>query len=143
MPSRQLATICHAVPPRFGLGAARADEADDPPTYYEALAVRMAAGEPAEVLERVFRLANADGPGELPPDLAGHAADVARYRELGNRSLSVGDVVVLTPDEGRSRAWVCAPLGWHPLDAVPEPVPTPPGATRSAARAAHDAHDAH
>lgn len=42
-------------------------------------------------------------------------AEVARYRAAGNRSLSVGDVVVLVTPEG-PEAHACASCGW---DLVP------------------------
>jgi len=45
--------------------------------------------------------------------------DIARrYREGGNRSLSVGDLVVIDGE-----AWACASAGW---DQVPAPAPAPP-----------------
>ena len=132
-------TITHAVPPQFLYGIADLGEAQ--PTYYEAYTPNpLAAKEPKELLEMLWVVCNVDAPEDLPGHLAGLAEDTRQYRALGNRSLSVGDVVILTPVQGgHASAWICAPVGWERMARVPEPVPTPSGATWSAARSAHDA----
>lgn len=70
----------------------------DQPT---ALITELMDGKPIKALEEVFCNLNAhDGSGPLP-DWA------VAYFDNGNRSLSVGDVVVIG-----ETAWRCAPFGW-------------------------------
>ena len=138
---RYIVTICHAHPPQFthGMGI-NLEGLNGEPTYYEALQIIEEAEEPTEVLEVAFTLGNVDGPEMLPDRLSHLADEVRKYRALGNRSLSVGDVVILTPvstvASERPSAWICASLGWEQLERIPEVVPTPTDSARSAAHLA-------
>lgn len=130
-------TVAHAVPPNFTYGLGLPLSLGEP-TYYEAM--RFATGlldEPKHLLEVAWTIGNVDDPDQLPDHLAIYTADAHRYRELGNRSLSVGDIVVLTNASG-SQAWICAPVGWHAIE-PPEVIPTSPRAELSAARNALNA----
>lgn len=132
-----LVTIAHAVPPDFTYGMGHPLSLGEP-TYYEALQFDTEDGTPEDVLEIVWTVCNVDTAEQLPGWLANYAAHVRKYRHLGNRSLSVGDVVVLTPLVGGGQAWICAPVGWERIN-MPEIVPTPKDAFgKSAAREAHD-----
>lgn len=53
------------------------------------------------IRELVFEQLNIDDPGQ---------EWARRYREAGNRSLSVGDVVIVG-----QHIWAVAPVGWDPL----------------------------
>lgn len=131
-------TIAHAVPPNFTYGMGHPLSLGEP-TYYEAMSLSTSLfEEPEHLLEVVWAIGNVDSPEQLPEAMSAYAADAGRYRELGNRSLSVGDVVVLANASG-STAWICAPVGWEHIE-VPEVVLTPRTipAPRSAAREAHD-----
>lgn len=87
--------------------------------YYEAIHSDEEWGaDDFVILRECFEQFNIDEP----------ATDIGReYRQLGNRSLSVGDVVVI-----RGRAYLCAPVGWTPLEEIPRYTKTPHEATRSA-----------
>jgi hypothetical protein len=77
------------------------------------LVATFTADEPADDLaacEQAFRLFNVgDDPEFGQPDL--RAVD---YRQRGNRSLSVGDVVEIRDDAGH-RYYACARTGWQPI----------------------------
>lgn len=60
------------------------------------------------ICERAFELFNIGDPDTN--------AVVHRYRSAGNRSLSVGDVVVID-----DRAFTCASFGWEPVEFTPTP----------------------
>lgn len=135
-----LVTVAHAVPPNFTYGMGFPLSLGDP-TYYEALSWNTSLlDNPKDLLEVVWTIGNADGPDDLPASMRFWQPHTRRYRELGNRSLSVGDVVVLTNASG-SQAWICAPVGWERIE-MPEIVPTPRRSAQSAARQAHDALNA-
>lgn len=139
-----LVTVAHAVPPNFTYGMGFPLSLGDP-TYYEAMQFDTDE-DPERILDVVFTVCNVDGPEHLPNHLRNYAAHVRKYRTIGNRSLSVGDIVVLTPLVGRGKAWICAPVGWEHTE-IPEIVPTPKVGTavplgKSAAREAHDALNA-
>lgn len=136
-----LVTVAHAVPPDFTYGMGFPLSLGEP-TYYEALQFDTDEGDPMEMLGIVWTVCNVDTAEQLPGWLANYRAHVRKYRHLGNRSLSVGDVVVLTPLAGRGHAWICAPTCWDGIE-IPEIVPTPKDSFgRSAAREAHDALNA-
>lgn len=48
----------------------------------------------------------------------GSGREIPALDEKGLRSLSVGDIVKLRDDNG-SRAYLCAPLGWEPIESWP------------------------
>lgn len=83
---------------------------------------------PHAVLELVWMLGNIDGPeqvpglvGDLDAYLHGHyARQVDQYRRLRNRSISMGDVVILRhPPEEPLGAFHAVSLGWEPLEGEP------------------------
>lgn len=135
-----LVTVAHAVPPNFTYGMGFPLSLGEP-TYYEAMQFDTDDGPPEDVLDIVFRICNVDTAEQLPGWLANYRAHAEMYRHLGNRSLSVGDVVVLTPLVGGGQAWICAPAGWERIE-MPEIVFAPRGSPQSAARQAHDALNA-
>lgn len=140
---RYIVTISHAHPPQFlyGIVSDIKGPTDEQPTYYEALQL-IATGEHEQVLEDMFILGNVDEPEMLPDRLSHLAQEVRQYRRMGNRSLSVGDIVILTPVDSSEHAssWMCAPIGWKRMDHIPEVVPTSFDDSSSAARRAHT-HD--
>ena len=129
-----LVTIAHAVPPQFHHGMMELDL--DAPAYYEAFRYWSTASY-ERVLDDAFRICNVDDPSMLGPELRDYADEVRDYRKLGNRSLSVGDVVILTGSDATS-AWRCLSLGWEHLEEVPDVHLTEDEAVNSAARVAHE-----
>lgn len=73
-------------------------------TLKDPAVAQLQDGVPVAVLEKVFEQLNVGG------DLVPAEEWTVAYRAAGNRSLSVGDVVVV----GES-AFACASVGWEPL----------------------------
>jgi len=78
-----------------------------------------------EAAKLMWLLCNVDGPDDLPAHLSLYAAQVEHYRQRMNRSLSVGDVLVmerLEPEQQFEIAGVmaCEVVGWKGLEYVPE-----------------------
>jgi hypothetical protein len=76
---------------------------------------------PTRLLETVWTLTNCDpADAELVqayfPELAHYFEQAVSYRARMNRSLSVGDVVVLLHGEDVLGAWAVEKLGWAPVD---------------------------
>lgn len=117
-PHEYLALVAHAGP-----GANQ---------YHEATHMRVRAPFEDEALDLVFTLCNVGaGPGQERYESA-----VNEYRQLGNRSLSVGDVIVLSAPGIIPVAYKVASLGFTKLDEVPKIKRTPIGSARSAAHLA-------
>ena len=70
----------------------------------------------------LWTLGNVDGPDDLPEHLSSYGNQVWAYRQRMNRSVSVGDVVmVYSHDDSRMIAvLVCEPVGWRKIAWVPE-----------------------
>lgn len=116
----------------------------------EADQLHLVAENDEAALNLAYHLCNIDGPHMLTASQRNYAPAVQRYRDRGNRSLSVADVVTLTPLEvdnsstpvaitARSRAWAVATIGFEPLDGTPTFAPDDPAATTSASYLAHTA----
>lgn len=72
-----------------------------------------------ETLEKCFELFNTyPGERELPAEQLGW---VTQYRDQGHRSLSVGDVVIMSRGVG-IRAYACDRMGWRKLTDEPRVV---------------------
>lgn len=72
----------------------------------------------------VYTLANVDNEDMLPANLRLYGPQVKHYRERMNRSMTVGDILVmeaLSEDTARIAAVLgCQPTGWTKLDIQPE-----------------------
>lgn len=104
------------------------------PLVQAELATRRADGQtadPAQVAaELAFEVGNLT-PDEVRPELAAQARD---YRAAGLRSMSMGDLALVTTPEGTTAPLLCASGGWTPMEHTPEhgppghnpaPAPTP------------------
>lgn len=146
-------TIAHAVPMDFLAGFVGRQGEDPPTTYYEAITLTTDATTPHGAAENAWIIGNVDGPEMLPDHLQHHADDVATYRQLRNRSVSVGDLAIIEGEHSRT-VLQCAPIGWkersdvvwtfheesetviHAIRNTLKIVPTKQGATTSAAHEA-------
>lgn len=111
----------------------------------EATRFHVVADTPHVACEWTWLVCNVDTPSELPDHLTGHATDTARYRRRRNRSLSMGDVVILTPDPasngdaegsaptGEMTAWAAIDVGFTQLAHVPDYAVDDPDAETSTA----------
>lgn len=105
----------------------------------EATRLHLDADTPHAACEQAWVICNVDEPGQLPDALRHHAADVAGYRSRSNRSLSMGDVVILTPapdgadKTGEMTAWAAADMGFAQIEHVPDYTADDPTTADSAA----------
>ena len=77
----------------------------------------IVADNPGLATEVIWVLTNVDSADHLRldyPHLAQYAEDVTLYRARRNRSLSVGDVVMLHAGEAFVTAQSCEKVGWKP-----------------------------
>jgi len=76
-----------------------------------------------EAAKLVWILGNVDGPDDLSTHLSLYGPQVWEYRKRMNRSLSVGDVLVLEDldrDDQIVGVMACESVGWKGLEYVPE-----------------------
>lgn len=76
-----------------------------------------------EAAKLVWTLGNVDGPDDLPVHLSLYGRQVREYRDRMNRSLSVGDVLLMedldTEDRQVLGVMACEQVGWRGLEYVP------------------------
>ncbi len=98
----------------------------DPKTshLHHAHTLQVEADSPELACDLIWTLTNVDSADDLrlrSPHLARYAEQVTAYRERRNRSLSVGDVVVLFERERPLGSWAVAPFGFDALADVGKP----------------------